>query len=279
MTIERRINQMIDAGYNVFMLRWKKLHPYKTSIFGFEIVDAVSRNDPSTGEVTYLPQIRRGELKFFPDESLPETEQVPIAYVADTPYNRTILRNQFYSSPYIIGSLIGPSGSKSGQVIRAEIEKEAVAAGIAPRAKNDGSMKFTFGRVSQEQMHAMIQKKILGKNVQPAEKTAEATDKSGRTVVVKPARQLGVTECKEQAEANILEKFDLFAKQMQKQYGPHWRKSKPYKDTFVQAIQDEYERLLTENGHTVVKPASPIAPEPEAVNVGEPEPAEPVAVS
>jgi hypothetical protein len=61
-----------------------------------------------------------------------------------------------------------------------------------------------------------------------------------------------------------LEKFDLFAKQMQKQYGPHWRKSKPYKDTFVQAIQDEYERLLTENGHTVVKPASPIVSEPEA---------------
>src|SRR5271157_1459797 len=108
MTEERRINSLLEAGYNVFTLRWKKVHPFKTSMFGVEIVTPISRID-SQGNVKYSCQNQLGELKFHPDETIPEEQQVPIAYMADTAYNRTILRNSYFSAQYIIANLITPT--------------------------------------------------------------------------------------------------------------------------------------------------------------------------
>jgi hypothetical protein len=264
LTEERRIRNMLEAGYNVFMLRWKKLHSFQTSIFGFEIVHPTSRIDLK-GEVRYSCQVEKGELCFHPDEELPEDQQIPIAYVADTPHNRLILRNDFFHAPYVIGGLITPTGTTPAHIIQGQIEAEARANGGTDVAKAEGKMQFSFGSVTPAELEAMIEEKIHGRKPEPKIEKTEAP--KGRTVVAKPEKPLNVGECKDMAEKNVYTLYDIFVKQMQKQYGPHWKKTKQYKDTFADAIQEEYERLLTENGHTIVRPAAgvPAAEEIEAV--------------
>ena len=273
LTEERRVRNMLEAGYNVFILRWKKLHPFKTSVFGFEIVNPTSRVD-AKGEVRYSCQIEKGELAFNPDEELPEDQQIPIAYVADTPYNHSILRNDYFNAPYIIGGLITPAGTTAAHIIQGQIEAEARAAGGVPAGKADGKIQFAFGAVTPDELKELIDVKVYKKAPTKKEDVSAASiAPSGKTVVVKPEKQLNVGECKELAEKNVMEMYDIFAKQMQKASGAYWKKSKPYKDTFVPAIEEEFERLLLENGHKIVKPAA----DAPAVEEQEAEPAETVA--
>lgn len=228
LTPEQIINRHLEAGINVFILRWKKSSEFESSVFGYEVLTFVPYHDNRLNETSYRPLIEKGELFFWPDEM-----NIPVAYAADTPRNRSIMAIGFYTNPYTINGLITPNANVPTVQIQAEIEAMAKKLGVV-KPFRDGRAMGVYGNA------------IGGETSKVATPAAPAASDKPRL----PSAEA----CLEAATTLVHERFAPFVEKMKEEHKNQWRNTKVYKDTFEPAIQQEYLRLLQENGFQLPAP-------------------------
>lgn len=260
MTPEKRINLMLEHNINVFILRWKKVHEFKTSYFGFEILRFIKRVSGPTRETTMTPRFERGELWFEPDEN-----DVPVAYAADTPHNRQVLAMSFYSSHYVISGLIKPDKTVSAVDIQKEIEDLALKGGIVkPKARKlvgvYGDTIAPERETPQTKVTLEPAKSVFGSEAKLKETMAEAT-------------RLTVDECFQKAEADVYGRYKGLIQKLQKEQPKFWKSSKYYKDVVEVEVLEDVKGLLAANGHPEDSKPTPPPPAAESAKAEMPVPA------
>ena len=261
MTSDRKINLMLENNFNVFILKWKRVHLFQTSMFGLEIVDFMQVANRSRMEVSYKPLVKRGELFFEPDESMPEEMRVPVAYMADTPFNRKYLATQFYSSPYAIAGLITKSGIMDRDAINAEIETYAKQLGVVVPIKS--RIVGVYGnsvQVGPEKPPAPADKTVVP---EVAAKSVFGSEEKLKEIMVPKADpavevvKLTVDQCIEAAEKNTYDRFRPLVDKLQAEKKKNWKVSAYYGDVIEPELKKEAARLLLENGHPLQAQANP----------------------
>ena len=118
---DEKFDMLLEDGMNVFVLRMKRANQENFTVMGFEQIAIKAEHHPNTGETNYQKTaLRNKHTVFYPDK-----HNVPTAKVIDTPYNRDLLANTFWNHTWTIASMITPTGTVVGTVVRAEIEKIA----------------------------------------------------------------------------------------------------------------------------------------------------------
>jgi hypothetical protein len=126
--IEDSFQFLLEQGMSVFTLRMKRFSEEKMLVLGFEILEVSAVPNLNTGGMNFVTNpVRDRHTTFFPDKY-----RVPIAKVADTPYNRRKLATSFWNGQWEITSLVTPNGTVTGPVIREQIETQARELGIKP---------------------------------------------------------------------------------------------------------------------------------------------------
>ena len=272
MTLERRINLMLENGFNVFVLRWKKIHEYRTSYFGFEILGFVQRASRNALEMSYVPVVEKDELFFDPDEL-----KVPVAYCADTPYNRKMLATMFYIAHFTINGLITPNGTKSRDVVNAEIAGLALELGIKPPVRS--KMVGVYGNsipVSANLNTIPQTKDALNKqpDAPDAKKSVFGSEEKLKEVIPDKAPEekkpkLTVEECLAEGELSAITRFKPLVDKLMKEKKKYWKGSQYYKDIISPEIKKETARLLLENGHPLEEPKSSVPESADAPDAPE----------
>lgn len=118
---DEKFDMLLEDGMNVFVLRMKRANKENFTVMGFEQIEVNTAHHPNTGETNYQKRtIRHKHTTFYPDK-----HNIPTAKVIDTPYNRDLLATTFWNNTWVIASMITPTGTVVGAVVRAEIEKVA----------------------------------------------------------------------------------------------------------------------------------------------------------
>ena len=265
LTIERKINLMLENGYNVFILRWKKVHKFRTFYFGFELMDFVIRCNVETG-ATYKAVIQRDELFFDPDEF-----NVPVGYCPDTPRNREILASNFYTSHYVIAGLITPTGTVNAATIQVQIRTLADERGFKapPRTRVIGVYGQTVQVGHENDAKGMMKEKPLDpkQSVFGSKEVLEQVI-AGQAPVPEPVKKLTIEECRIEAERAIHEQYRTLVEKLKHDKGKFWQSSQYYKEVVLSDINNLYYKLAAANGLEIPK-AEPVAvkegkkPEPE----------------
>jgi len=259
MTIERKINIMLENGLNVFILRWKKVHNFRTTAMGVEVPEFVPRKNPQVMQTTYVHTIQKGELLFDPDEN-----GVPVGYMADTEFNRRYLALSFFSASFIIAGLITPSGTMNGPIIQEEIRKYAFSLGVKepPKTRIVGVYGNTMP-VDEPKKDVPVEHLDASKSVfKTEEKKSEVIPKAN------DVPKLSIEECQARGEELVLNRFKPFVDKLQKDKGKFWKTDGSYKNIIGPEIEKEVEKLLIENGHPIHAPVKETGQAPVHLETG-----------
>lgn len=277
LTLERKINLMLENGFNVFILRWKKIYPFPVSTFGYEIMTFMQRTSRGNLETSFAPIVERGEITFDPDEM-----DVPVAYLVDTPYNRKLLATVHYIAQFTVNGLITPSGTINKDVVNAQIGKYAEELGIKMPVRtkmvgvygNSLPVGTNLGKVN-DMGKAAAETPDVSKSVFANKETMDAvvTESTLKPAVADAPMQgkpvLTADECIQQGELSAITRFQPLVDKLQKEKKKYWKSSQYYRDIILPEIKKETARLLLENGLPLEAPAptenAKDAPEPAAV--------------
>lgn len=245
LTIERKINLMLENGYNVFILRWKKVHKFRTSYFGFELMDFIIRGNVETG-ATYKAVIQREELFFEPDEFY-----VPVGYCPDTPRNREILASNFYTSHYVIAGLITPTGTINAAAVQGQIRTLADERGFKapPRTRVVGVYGQTVQVGHENDAKELMKEKPLDpkQSVFGSKEVLEQVI-AGQAPVPEPVKKLTLEECRAESEKAIHEQYRTLVEKLKHEKGKYWQSSKYYKEVVLVDINNLFYKLAAANG-------------------------------
>jgi len=262
MTPEKKINLMLQQGINVFILRWKKVHAFRTSYFNLEVLRFIKRISGPTRETKIVPKVERGELKFDPDEN-----DVPVAYLPDTPYNRQALAMSFYSSQYVISGLITPTATVSAGEIQKEIEALSVKAGVPKPVPR--KIVGVYGDSIRVKPKVGQATKSAPKTITAAQSVYGNEEKKNEEMA--KATTLTVDECFKNGEEKAHAKYATLIQKLQKEGPKIWKSSKYYKDVVEVEVLEETKKLLEANGHPA--DSKPTPPPPPAQQPAPPAPA------
>lgn len=250
MTLERRINLMLENGFNVFVLRWRKIFRFSTSSFGYEVLSFMQKTSRGNLETSYVPIVERGELVWVPDEM-----GVPVGYCADTPYNRKLIATAFYVAQYSISGLITPTGTVHRDVINAEMQKYAESLGIKAPVKMKLVGVYGNALPMGSDLSKINDKKEPESPIDVAKSVFKTEEKMKAAIPEPPSEEdrvkLTQEECLQQGELSALTRFQPLVDKLQKEKKKYWKGSQYYKDIIEPEIKKETARLLLENGHAL----------------------------
>jgi hypothetical protein len=124
----KQIELLLEKGYDIYVLRLRKLTEYIQTIHGFDDISVKQYKSPNSNEVSYRLEPRPSSYASFE----PNEEGVATAYVAGTRRNIDVIASHLYSNQFSLMEIMTPSGIiPQGQSIK-KIVKRAQELGIFP---------------------------------------------------------------------------------------------------------------------------------------------------
>lgn len=226
-SVNGKVNQLLEAGVSLFVLRWKKRSNFAKTMFGYESAIVKSQTDPNTMATLMKPVYDRGRPIYFqPDEDT----GILTAYVPDTRINRKLLAQGLYTSQFVIGGILTPTGSISSEDVAKQLKKLADEMGVVAPARGVG--RDVYGNPIM----------VAPSAAKPA--TVEAVKKFATA-----------EECKKEAESVIHNKYKPFVVNLKNKHGNNWKKVKDYTDTFGVEVEALYNKILSDSGLVAEKEA------------------------
>jgi hypothetical protein len=218
-SLDKKIDLLLEAGQNVFQLRWRKQVFQPPKMFGIEDFIISPVDDPRNKRRTYNRQtMTNPALVFTPDE-----DGVAIAYLIDTPRNRVFLALHFYNTEFFeIMSMLTPDGTVPGRDVKTEMLKIVKEMNIEPANPADSAIA-----IGLEQRRRYIDEQMRKAGKVSPEAPASPPTSPYPTSEPKPL----APATKEDVEAAIVVKQAILVSHLKKKHGAAYKRTKDYKET------------------------------------------------
>jgi len=246
---EKQIQLLLEKGYDIYVLRLRKLTEYGQTLHGFDDILVKAYRAPNSMAVDYRLEMRPCSYATFE----PDEDNVATAYVPGTKRNIDVIASHLYSPQFILMEILTPNGIIPRRQAIERIKQRADEIGIAPDQGTDAYAAYLQRR--GEQM-AERQNPGAGQAQQ-----AQPIQEQRPTANPVPELPKDAKEARKMAEDQVHTKYQSLLDFIQKKSPNGWKSLGEYKSVVKPEIEQVEAELLKLAG---IDPATPQDPPPAA---------------